>query len=261
MWACTGYENGNGTVNFPSSKAFPIADILVSNLDGGVDLVSVKTKSGSPTSFNGLWSIAKQSGFLSDKKLLSKLTPLEAEITEIVDIILNNKVYDHAIEIAKWLYKNWNTDDGRNFGLDILSKIMKTPVNNLSDEVFEKWLESFEGDVDAIRIALQPFYNAIGKKPSDKEWVHFLTKKQRHKSEKIQSPLAYHLVDWLNTLYSEPLTSLLNTFRNIVQVNVDLDTKGNLSIKVKSFPEIDFIFANAGNSTNSRNKIGFKKAK
>ena len=111
-----------------------------------------------------------------------------------------------------------------------------------------------------VRKALAPFYQAIGKNPAPKEWAKYNTKKQRHKSEKIQSPLAYHLVDWFNELYAEALTSLLNTFRDIQQVNVDLDTKGNLSVQMQTFTEIKFKFANAGNSTNSRNKIGFKKA-
>ena len=49
------------------------------------------------------------------------------------------------------------------------------------------------------------------------------------------------------------------TFKNIIQINVDLDMKGKLSVTMKSFPEIQFKFSNAGNSTSSRNKIGFKK--
>ena len=259
MWVCTQYEQGIGKVNFPSKNSLPVADVLVPNVDGGVDLVSIKTKSGSPTSFKGIWDIAKESGFLTKKAFMNKLAREEREMVEIVGVILKNSVYGHAIEIAKFLYKEWDTDDGYNFGLDILARIMGTSVNKLTDESIEAWMRKWGEDVPKIRKKLKPFYDAIGRGPATKEWDKYNTAKQRHKSEKVQSPLAYHLVDWLNELYAPSLTMLMNTFKNIVQINVDLDMKGNLSVTVKAFPEIKFKFSNAGNSTNSRNKIGFKK--
>ena len=259
MWVCTQYPQGIGKVNFPSKNSLPVADVLVPNLDGGVDLVSIKTKSGSPTSFKGIWDIAKESGFLTKPRFMKKLAKEEQEMVEIIEVILNNKVYAHAIEIAKFLYNEWDTDDGYNFGLDILAKTMGTSVNKLTDDSIEQWMRKWEDDVPKIRKKLKPFYDAIGKRPALKEWDKYNTAKQRHKSEKIQSPLAYHLVDWLNELYAPSLTMLMNTFKNIVQINVDLDMKGKLSVTVKAFPEIQFKFSNAGNSTNSRNKIGFKK--
>jgi hypothetical protein len=259
MWVCTQYKEGVGKVNFPSKNSLPVADVLVPNVDGGVDLVSIKTKSGSPTSFKGIWDIAKESGFLTKKAFMKKLAKEEQEMVAIIEVILNNKVYAHAIEIAKFLYNEWDTDDGYNFGLDILAKTMGTSVNKLTDDSIEEWMRKWGDDVPKIRKKLKPFYDAIGRGPALKEWDKYATAKQRHKSEKIQSPLAYHLVDWLNELYAPSLTMLMNTFKNIVQINVDLDMKGNLSVKVVSFPEIKFKFSNAGNSTSSRNKIGFKK--
>jgi hypothetical protein len=261
IWCTTAnYPEGIGKVNFPGKNSLPVADILVPDNTGGVNLVSVKTKSGSPTSFKGIWDIARKSGFLTNKKFMKQLSPIQQEMVDLVEIILAGTTYGHAIDIAKYLYKTWDTDDGEHFGLVKLSQITGTPVTRLSDDSLEKWLQTFGKDTKKIRKALAPFYKAIGKNPAATEWAKYNTKKQRHKSEKIQSPLAYHLVDWFNELYAEALTSLMNTFRDIQQVNVDLDTKGNLSVQMQTFPEIKFKFANAGNSTNSRNKIGFKKA-
>ena len=163
--------------------------------------------------------------------------------------------------VARYLYDKWDTDDGVGFGLPILARIIGTTVKGLTPDSIENWLLAQKGDVPKIRKKLQPFYDAIEKGAAEKEWAKYNTPKQKNKQEKVQSPLAYHLVDWLNELYSEHLTSLMHTFRNIVQVNVDLDTRGKLSVTVKSFPEINFIFSNAGNSTAGRNKIGFKKGK
>lgn len=256
MWACTGYPEGNGSVNFPDDKAFKIADLLIPNISGGVDLCSVKTKSGSPTSFNGVWGLAKDSGFLSKKEYLKKLTKLEREMIDIIEIVLREKTWSHAIELAKWFSAVWKTDDGRNFGLDELKKITGIPIKSMTGDSIEKWCNNtFGDDAESAQEALQPFYAAIGKAPS--QWEKWKT--QKYKAEKILSPLAYHMTDWLNNLYEEPLTSLLNTFSNIVQINVDLDAKGNLSVKMSKWNEMQFKFANAGNSHNSRNKIGFKK--
>ena len=70
IWCTTKhYEQGVGKVNIPSSENLPLADILVPSGKKlrPYNLVSVKTKSGSPTSFDAIWRLANKNGFLRNK--------------------------------------------------------------------------------------------------------------------------------------------------------------------------------------------------
>ena len=84
--------------------------------------------------------------------------------------------------------------------------------------------------------------------------------RRKYKATKITAPLSIHVVDWLNELYGKELSLLMQTFRYVHQINVDLDMRGNLSVKMKTFPEMDFQFARIAPSSRETNKIGFKKA-
>jgi hypothetical protein len=265
VWLGTQYPNGTGVVEFPSKNSLPIADVLCPTPEGGVDLISIKTKKGSPTSFKGIWDKAKASGFFG--KYDGMLKREEEELVDIINLLIDNRLFESPIMVAKYLYDEWETNDGVGFGLPILARIMGTNIKTLTNLdaegrpwFIEDWLvNTMKNDVKAIKTELEPFYRAIGKDVGKDEWAKYNTAKQKNKQEKIQSPLAYHLVDFLNEYYSEHLTSLLNTFRDIVQVNVDLNMSGKLSVTVNHFKTMKFIFANAGNSTAGRNKIGFKK--
>ena len=262
IWCTTKhYDQGVGKVNIPAAIALPVTDILVpSGLKGRpYNWVSVKTKGGSPTAFKGIWDVAKKSGFFKNKNFMSKLTPKQRELIKLIEVILEHKISHHSVEVAKWMYNKWDTHDGKHFGLPALKRATGIPIKKLSHETLTDWLESFGKSQKAtkeIRKRLEPFYAAIERKVGDWDKLHT----QKHKSTKITAPLSIHLVDWLNDLYGEELALLMNTFRYIHQVNVDLDMKGNLSVKMKTFSEMDFKFDRIASSTKDTNKIGFKKA-
>jgi hypothetical protein len=272
LWLTTSnWGSGTGVVNYPAANSYPVADILCPDNEGGVDLVSIKTKKGSPTSFKGIWDLVQES-----QNLWIFLSKEQQEMIEIIKRIMGFTVFAHPIEVAKYLYDEWDMPGigGQDFGLLVLMRIIgERRVSSITDQKIEDWIrgvwETKKGEDKEfpelggealVRKKLEPFYSSIGKGVGADEWGKKF-EGQKNKSLKIQSPLAYFIVDWLNELYSEHLTSLLQTFRNIIQVNVDLDMKGKLSVNVKEFREIDFIFSNAGNSTAGRNKIGFKKGK
>ena len=72
-------------------------------------------------------------------------------------------------------------------------------------ELFDWFTLCFGKDTKKIRKALAPFYKAIGKNPAATEWAKYNTKKQRHKSEKIQSVL-------INGGVQYPLSKMEYTF-------------------------------------------------
>ena len=194
---------------------------------------------------------------------MSKLTPKQKELIKLIDVILEHKILNHSVEVAKWMYNKWDTHDGKHFGLPALRRVTGIPLKKLSHETLTDWLESFGKSQKAtkeIRNKLEPFYQAIERNVSSKHWAEFQGPRQKNKSEKITAPLSIHLVDWLNELYGDELTSLMNTFRYIHQINVDLDVKGNLSVKMKTFPEMEFKFSRIAGSYKTVNKIGFVKA-
>jgi hypothetical protein len=262
IWCTTNhYNQGVGKVNIPSSENLPLADILVPSGKKlrSYNLVSIKTKKGSPTSFAAIWKMANKNGFLRNKNFMSKLTPKQKELIKLIEVMLEHSIAAHSLEVAKWMYNKWDTHDGKHFGLPALKRATGIPLKKLSLETLEKWMESFGESKKAtkeIRKKLEPFYAAIERNADHWDRLHT----QKYKSTKITAPLSIHLVDWLNDLYGEELTSLMNTFRYVHQVNVDLDMKGNLSVKMKTFPEMEFKFSRIAPSSQETNKIGFKKA-
>ena len=262
IWCTTKhYDQGVGKVNIPAAIALPVADILVPSGKKlrPYNLVSIKTKGGSPTAFKGIWDVAKKSGFLKNKNFMSKLTPKQKELVKLVNVMLEYSLAAHAIEVAKFMYKTWDTHDGKHFGLPALKRATGIPIKKLSLETLEKWMESFGESQKAtkeIRKKLEPFYKAIEKNAGDWDRLHT----QKVKATKITAPLSIHVVDWLNELYGKELSLLMQTFRYVHQINVDLDMKGNLSVKMKTFPEMEFKFDRIAPSSRETNKIGFKKA-
>tara|TARA_Y100000310_G_C20678505_1_gene814487 strand:- start:1187 stop:2389 length:1203 start_codon:yes stop_codon:yes gene_type:complete len=269
IWACGKYPSGIGLVNFPSKNNFPIGDIIVPMKEGGIELASVKSGGGSPTSFSGIWGMATQEG-LTKPYFKKRLKRKEREVIQIIDeCIMGGKssgkpkntwrsVKNHALYVAQWFYRNW--DSGSNFGLDVLAKIVGTRPLNITDEYIENWMRNtMDDDPSNIKDALAPFYSAIGKSPSADAWTRYHDPKHKHKSLKIQSPLSYHMVDWMNDLYAPSFSSLLSTFANVRQIDVELNSKGRLEVNIKPFTSMQFKFASFMTSNRSQNKIGFKK--
>jgi len=271
IWACSNYPGGNGLANFPSKNNFPIGDIIIPLQRGGIELASVKSGGGSPTSFSGIWGMATENG-LTKPYFKKRLKKEEREVIQIIDeCIMGGKssgrpestwrtVKNHALYVAQWFYKNWNVDDGSNFGLPALARAIGTRPLNITDEYIENWMTNTMGDDPiAIKAALDPFYAAIGKSPSSDAWTRYHDPKHKQKSLKIQSPLSYHMVDWMNDLYAPAFSSLLSTFANVRQIDVELNSKGKLEVNIKPFTSMQFKFASFMTSNRSQNKIGFKK--
>ena len=271
IWACSNYPGGNGLANFPSKNNFPIGDIIVPMQEGGIELASVKSGGGSPTSFSGIWAMATQNG-MTDPYFKKRLKKEEKEVIEIIDeCIMGGKyagkpeatwrsVKNHALYVAQWFYKNWSVTDKSHFGLPALSKVIGIPPMKITDEDIENWMtKTMDDDPQAIKKALDPFYQAIGKTPSPDAWTRYHDKKHKHKSLKVQSPLSYHMVDWMNELYSPAFSSLLSTYANVRQIDVELNARGKLEVNVAPFTDMQFKFASFMTSNRSQNKIGFKK--
>ena len=169
-------------------------------------------------------------------------------------------VKNHALYVAQWFYKNWSVSDKSHFGLPALSKVLGVPPMNITDDLIETWMVETMGDSpNDIRDALEPFYTAIGKRPSPDAWTRYHDKKHKHKSLKVQSPLSYHMVEWMNDLYAPAFSSLLSTFANVRQIDVELNARGKLEVNIKPFTDMQFQFASFMTANRSQNKIGFKK--
>ena len=273
IWCCGSYPGGTGLANFPRKNNFPIGDIIIPLQRGGIELASVKSGGGSPTSFSGIWGMATENG-LTKPYFKKKLKKEEREVIQIIDeCIMGGKssgkpgatwrtVKNHALYVAQWFYENWDVDDGSNFGLPALARAIGESPLNITDDYIENWMMKTMGDDPiAIRDALESFYTAIGKRPSPDAWTRYHDPKHKQKSLKIQSPLSYHMVDWMNDLYAPSFSSLLSTFANVRQIDVELNLKGKLEVNIKPFTSMQFKFASFMTSNRSQNKIGFKKAK
>lgn len=241
-WFLNNYDKDIVSIEFPARSNEPLVDYYGVYSNGLKIGVSAKAGGGAAPSISSVWNMIGKKTFsnTNDKK-----------VHKFIGAIVNNSGTEGIVQAAK-----------------VMSNTLYNMVGNLIDknsytaDDIEKWFKKFNDPKAAHEHLTEEFYQKIGKsaKLSTFEEIWKVSSKKRNGA--ILSPLAYALVDEVNSdsKNTDFLTDIVRT-NNIEQLYVYL-TKTSLKYELKGFKNSNFIFEYHSNAANpGGNKIGFKLKK
>lgn len=241
-WFLNNYDTDIVSIQFPARSNEPLVDyygVYKNKLKIGV---SAKAGGGAAPSISSVWNMIGSRTFsdLNDRK-----------VHDFIGAIVNNSGTEGIVQAAKVMSPKLYNLVG-----DLIGKATYT-----ADDI-EKWFKQFNDPKVAHEKLTKDFYDKIGKsaKLSTFEEIWKISSKKRNGA--ILSPLAYALVDEVNSnsKNTEFLTDIVRT-NNIEQLYVHL-SKTSLKYELKGFKNSNFIFEYHSNAANpGGNKIGFKLKK
>lgn len=241
-WFLNNYDNDIVSIEFPARSNEPLVDyygVYKNKLKIGV---SAKAGGGAAPSISSVWNMIGKKTFsdVNDKK-----------VHNFIGAIVNNSGTEGIVQAAKVMSPELYNHVGGMIGKSTYT----------ADDI-EKWFKQFDDPKVAHEKLTKEFYDVIGKsaKLSTFEEIWKISSKKRNGA--ILSPLAYALVDKVNSnpKNTEFLTDIVRT-NNIEQLYVHL-SKTSLKYELKGFKNSNFIFEYHSNAANpGGNKIGFKLKK
>jgi len=226
-------------IHFPIMINQPLLDFY--GISGNVKYpISVKSGSGSATSLKNIKDLILASSYDS-------FSDNEIKIIEIIKDITKLNVMDGIIETNKTLNTN---------GINVLSKITKIPVSNISVKELNVWLNGKKSG--ELKKKLSVFYKKINNFIDDKTWNRYDSDSLSKPIGIIIGPLGHSTIKELNSKENMKLLSSIASKVVLLQLNINI-TQKKMSFKYKRFRDFSFKFSWQGGAPNpNRNKLGFK---
>lgn len=230
-------------ISFPTASNQALVDFYIHYNNGGYIPISVKSFGGAAPSLKSIAGAAKEG------KYDQKFSSVKKFIIDVNDNDGKNGIIEAAKEANHKSYhivksEFFNNKDFTNKDIELFFK-----------DIFEKYTDDY-----ILDMLTKKFYDKIGRGVK-KETIHRI-RNQPNKSGLILSPMAYSVVDYVNTKleYLEFLNILLNQF-DIKQYYVTI-INGLVKFEESSFKKSNFVFEyHASAMVPDRNKIGFELKK
>lgn len=240
-WFLNNYDPKLSFVEFPSRSNEPLVDYYVGYPNKVKLRVSAKAEAGAAPALNPIWESIKNKSFSGADK----------NVKTFIGEIVNNNGLESIIKASKHFGST---------GYSIVGSLIGKPSDYTSDDI-EKWLSSYK-DAKALNdILTAKLYSKINKSAKIDTIQKILNEKGARRCGIILSPMAYNLIDEVNTnkTYKQFLTQICKSL-NVEQLYINLrKTATTMNYKLKGFKDSEFSFeyhSNAGNP--GGNKIGFK---
>ena len=209
-----------------------------------IDFYGEKNKADYPVSVKsgggGKVSIGNILDALADKVKEGKVNPAEQKSYKVFQTVQGNGSREGIVKLHTLFKTN---------PVKQLSKIMKTPVNDINVDSINEWLNGFKNN-SQIRKVLDPFYKSMNTQLTDDIW------QRPDRLRFVVSPMGEFIWKFLND--DEDIRSSMTELAkqlSIIQVNIDIK-KSLLTFQYNKFSDAEFIFGWAGYAAG--NKLGFK---
>ena len=231
LWALNNLDFSK--MYFPKISNLALIDIY-GEKDGEDFPISVKSGGGGKVTIQNILDA------LEDKVREGKVKPEEQKSYVVFETVKKNGAREGILALNKYF---------KTKPIKELSKLMKTPIEDINLQTMKEWLDSYGSNND-IKKAIEPFLQSMKTKLTDAIW------QRNDRIRFIISPLGEWTWKFLNANddIRGSMTDLARQL-SLIQVNADIK-QSSLVFRHNRFEDAEFIFGWAGYAAG--NKLGFK---
>jgi hypothetical protein len=231
LWALNNLDFSK--MYFPKISNLALIDIY-GEKDGEDFPISVKSGGGGKVTIQNILDA------LEDKVREGKVKPEEQKSYVVFQTVKKNGAREGILALNKYF---------KTKPIKELSKLMKTPIEDINLQTMKEWLDSYGSNND-IKKAIEPFLQSMKTKLTDAIW------QRNDRIRFIISPLGEWTWKFLNANddIRGSMTDLARQL-SLIQVNADIK-QSSLVFRHNRFEDAEFIFGWAGYAAG--NKLGFK---
>ena len=226
-WFLNVYDKTADGIMYPTQSNSRLVDYYATYSEKPSLAISAKSGKGAPPSIDAIADILDKINYRDSKKKIAK---------NLIISIRDNTVLDGIIlGSAEVKTPGWNA-------------LVKLIGKNITPASIETFLSKYKNADELLKV-LDPLYEIMGRAASSDITNRIIGNKAK-RNGLILSPLAYHLVDEMNTdkIYSNVLNEATKQI-NVSQLYINIyKTQKVVKYNIQEFKDIDFKFEYNGNA-------------